>query len=103
MLTQQCFSVQLLYMHEMRALSVYRSDKNCSPFNDRKEDCVNVSVYCIANTVCLKNSLLVVLKKVQYSSYINTNLEVCLGTELHDVTDHLWLMTFPSCSNFKFP
>lgn len=26
MLTQQCFSVQLMYMHEMRALSVYRSD-----------------------------------------------------------------------------
>ena len=26
----------------------------CSPFNDHEEDHVNVSVYCIANTVCLR-------------------------------------------------
>lgn len=31
MLTQQCFSVQLLYMHEMRALSVYRSSSLLQP------------------------------------------------------------------------
>lgn len=31
MLTQQCFSVQLLYMHEMRALSVYRSNSPLQP------------------------------------------------------------------------
>ena len=31
MLTQQCFSVQLLYMHEMRALSVYRSNSLLQP------------------------------------------------------------------------
>lgn len=53
MLTQQRFSVQLLYMHDMRALSVYRSDSLLQPNNDPEEDCVNVSVYCIANTVCL--------------------------------------------------
>lgn len=54
MLTQQCFSVQLLYMHEMRALCVYRSNSLLQPINDPAEDRVNVSVYCIANTVCLK-------------------------------------------------
>lgn len=67
----------------------------CSPLNDLAEDRVNVSVHCIANTVCLKEKEKPYScfkkkrerKKKKKSATVHTDREVCLGTGLHNVTD----------------